>query len=221
MNFILRVKSAGKKPWKSQYLYWLQVILRLKLHKLWQTCCHGGWRSHASCKERFIEARLQFGTVGWPLLLTKNARLLMQRCKLWETSDQKAPRQLEGMTARKSIAGLCTFRITVFHASVVLTGERTWISFCVSSLQGKNHRKVSISTIYWLQVILRLKLHKLWQTCCHGGWRSHASCKERFIEARLQFGTVGWPLLLTKNARLLMQRCKLWETSDQKTPGDN
>ena len=46
-------------------------------------------------------------------------------------------------------------------------------------------------------------------------------CKERFIEARLQFGTVGWPLLLTKNARLLMQRCKLWETSDQKTPGDN
>ena len=23
MNFILRVKSAGKKPWKSQYLYYL------------------------------------------------------------------------------------------------------------------------------------------------------------------------------------------------------
>ena len=89
MNFILRVKSAGKKPWKSQYLYCLQVILRLKLHKLWQTCCHGGWRSHASCKERFIEARLQFGTVGWPLLLTKNARLLMQRCKLWKIQIRK------------------------------------------------------------------------------------------------------------------------------------
>ncbi len=48
-----------------------------------------------------------------------------------------------------------------------------------------------IHKVFLLRVILRSTY------CCHGGWRSHALCKERFIETRLQFSTVGWPFLLT------------------------
>ena len=89
---------------------------------------------------------LHCGSKFWLVILGT-----MQSRKLYETSDQKTPGQLEGMTARKSIARFthasAPGELLVFDASVVLThwGQDMNFILLVKS-SGKKAGKASLST---------------------------------------------------------------------------